>query len=156
MRAGDGDSDGRDPASPVRDADAPMPALTGSSEMALAEHIVMRGNVGKGRTGDIRKASEPMPTINCSESLALAEPFALPVTHHGNHRTQGMDEPLPTITDANLGELGPAQPAPHLADDVVIDINYRMPHWRELARATSFFDEGEACDCAGNATEITK
>lgn len=156
MRAGHGDSDGRDPASRVLDADAPMPALTGSNEMALAEPIVMRGNVGTGRTGDMRTASEPMPTITCSESLALAEPFALPVTHHGDHRTHGMDEPLPTITGANRGELGLAQPAAELADEVVIDINYRMLHWRELARATSFDDEGEVYDFAGNATEITK
>ncbi|KAG1583526.1 hypothetical protein G6F46_015093 [Rhizopus delemar] len=55
-----------------------MPALTGSNEMALAEPIVMRGNVGTGRTGDMRRASEPMPTITCSESLALAEPFLVP------------------------------------------------------------------------------
>lgn len=156
MRAGHGDSDGRDPASRVLDADAPMPALTGSNEMALAEPIVMRGNVGTGRTGDMRTASEPMPTITCSESLALAEPFALPVTHHGDHRTHGMDEPLPTITGANRGELGLALPAAELADEVVIDINYRMLHWRELARATSFDDEGEVYDFAGNATEITK
>lgn len=156
MRAGYGDSDGRDPASRVLDADAPMPALTGSNEMALAEPIVMRGNVGTGRTGDMRTASEPMPTIACSESLALAEPFALPVTHHGDHRTHGMDDPLPTITGANRGELGLALPAAELADEVVIDINYRMLHWRELARATSFDDEGEVYDFAGNATEITK
>lgn len=156
MRAGHGDSDGRDPVSRVLDADAPMPALTGSNEMALAEPIVMRGNVGTGRTGDMRTASEPMPTITCSESLALAEPFALPVTHHGDHRTHGMDDPLPTITGANRGELGLAMPGAELADEVVIDINYRMLHWRELARATSFDDEGEVYDFAGNATEITK
>lgn len=156
MRAGHGDSDGRDPASRVLDADAPMPALTGSNEMALAEPIVMRGNVGTGRTGDMRIASEPMPTITCSESLALAEPFAPPVSHHDDHRTHGMDEPLPTITGANRGELGLAQPAAELADEVVIDINCRMLHWRELARATSFDDEGEVYDFAGNAREITK
>ncbi|PZT18729.1 hypothetical protein A7X86_11140 [Stenotrophomonas maltophilia] len=63
MRAGHGDSDGRNPVSRVLDADAPIPALTGSNEMALAEPIVMRGNVGTGRTGDMRPASEPMPTI---------------------------------------------------------------------------------------------
>ncbi len=67
-----------------------------------------------------------------------------------------MEEPLPTITGANRGELGLAQAAAELADQVVIDINYRMLHGRELARATSFDDEGEVYDFAGNATEITK
>ncbi len=156
MRAGHGDSDGRNPVSRVLDADAPMPALTGSNEMALAEPIVMRGNVGTGRTGDTRPASEPMPTITCSESLALAEPFTMPVTHHGGERVRGVDEPLPTITGANRGELGLAAAAADVADEVRIDINYRMLHWRELARATSFDDEGEVYDFAGNATEITK
>lgn len=156
MRAGHGDSDGRDPASRILDASDPVPALTGSNEVALAEPIVMRGNVGAGRTRDMRAVSEPLATITTSESLALAEPFALPVTHHGDVRTHGMDEPLPTITGANRGELGLARPAAELADEVVIDINYRMLHWRELARATSFDDEGEVYDFAGTATEITK
>lgn len=156
MRAGHGESDGRNPVSRVLDVDAPMPALTGSNEMALAEPIVMRGNVGTGRTGDMRPSSEPMPTITCSESLALAEPFTMPVTHHGGERVRGVHEPLPTITGANRGELGLAAAAADVADEVRIDINYRMLHWRELARATSFDDEGEVYDFAGNATEITK
>ncbi|OBR79102.1 hypothetical protein A7D35_01270 [Xanthomonas arboricola] len=152
MRAGHGDSDGRDPASRILNPDAPVPALTGSNEVAIAQPIVMRGNVGIGRTRDMRSATDPLPTITTSESLA----FALPVTHHGDTRTHGMDDPLPTITGANRGELGLAQPATQLCDEVRIDINYRMLHWRELARATSFDDEGEVYDFAGNATEITK
>lgn len=189
LRAGHGDSDGRDPGSRVLDVDSPLPALTTSNEVSIAEPVVMRGNVGIGRTRDMRPASEPLPTITTSESLA----FALPVTHHGDTRTHGMDEPLPTITGANRGELGLAAPflvpnfgeregqeprthsiddpvptitasghvqlaAPAVAetDEVRIDVNYRMLHWRELARATSFDDEGEVYDFAGNATEITK
>lgn len=189
LRAGHGDSDGRDPSSRLLDPDAPVPALTGSNEVALAQPIVMRGNVGTGRTRDMRSAEEPLPTITTSESLA----FALPVTHHGDTRTHGMDEPLPTITGAHRGELGLAEPflvpnfgerdgqaprthaisdpiptitasghvqlatlAAEIADEVRIDINYRMLHWRELARATSFDDEGQVYDFAGNATEITK
>ncbi|WP_241236829.1 DNA cytosine methyltransferase [Xanthomonas arboricola] len=189
MRAGHGDSDGRDPASRILNPDAPVPALTGSNEVAIAQPIVMRGNVGIGRTRDMRSATDPLPTITTSESLA----FALPVTHHGDTRTHGMDEPLPTITGANREELGlaapflvpnygerdgqsprvhsvdepvptvttanrfgVAEPAAAVADEIRIDINYRMLHWRELARATSFDDEGEVYDFAGNATEITK
>lgn len=134
----------------------PVPSVTTKARFGLAEPVVMRGNVGTGRTGDMRPASEPMPTITCSESLALAEPFTMPVTHHGGERVRGVDEPLPTITGANRGELGLAAAAADVADEVRIDINYRMLHWRELARATSFDDEGEVYDFAGNATEITK
>ncbi|WP_447899253.1 DNA cytosine methyltransferase [Stenotrophomonas maltophilia] len=134
----------------------PVPSVTTKARFGLAEPVVMRGNVGTGRTGDMRPASEPMPTITCSELLALAEPFTMPVTHHGGERVRGVDEPLPTITGANRGELGLAAAAADVADEVRIDINYRMLHWRELARATSFDDEGEVYDFAGNATEITK
>ncbi|WP_414554787.1 DNA cytosine methyltransferase [Stenotrophomonas forensis] len=157
MRAGHGDSDGRNPVSRVLDADAPMPALTGSNEMALAEPIVMRGNVGTGRTGDMRRASQPMPTITCSESLALAEPFLVPNFGEApgqTPRTHSIDDPMPTVTATGHVQL--ATPAADVADEVRIDINYRMLHWRELARATSFDDEGEVYDFAGNATEITK
>ncbi|WP_303638771.1 DNA cytosine methyltransferase [Stenotrophomonas tuberculopleuritidis] len=157
MRAGHGDSDGRNPVSRVLDADAPMPALTGSNEMALVEPIVMRGNVGTGRTGDMRLASEPMPTITCSESLALAEPFLVPNFGEApgqTPRTHSIDDPMPTVTATGHVQL--ATPAADVADEVRIDINYRMLHWRELARATSFDDEGEVYDFAGNATEITK
>lgn len=77
-------------------------------------------------------------------------------THHGHDRTRGMGDPLPTVTGANRGELGLIQAAAELADQIEIDINYRMLHWRELARATSFDDEGEVYDFAGTATEITK
>ncbi|WP_282294850.1 DNA cytosine methyltransferase [Stenotrophomonas sp. PS02289] len=157
MRAGHGDSDGRDPGSRVLDVDTPIPALTGSNEVAIAEAIVMRGNVGHGRTGDMGPANEPMPTITCSESLALAEPCLVP--NYGERdgqapRVHAVAEPLPTITTANRFDL--ASPAAELADQVEIDINYRMLHWRELARATSFDDEGEVYDFAGNATQITK
>ncbi|HEL3778688.1 TPA: DNA cytosine methyltransferase [Stenotrophomonas maltophilia] len=157
MRASHGDSDGRDPAGRVLDADAPMPALTGSNEMALAEPIVMRGNVGTGRPGDMRRASQPMPTITCSESLALAEPFLVPNFGEApgqTPRTHSIDDPMPTVTATGHVQL--ATPAANVADEVRIDINYRMLHWRELARATSFDDEGEVYDFAGNATEITK
>jgi len=157
MRASHGDSDGRDPAGRVLDLDGPLPTLTAAGgDISVAQPIVMRGNVGPGRTGDMRPATEPMPTITCSESLALAEPFTMPVTHYVHDRTRGIGDPLPTVTGANRGELGLIQAAAELADQIEIDINYRMLHWRELARATSFDDEGEVYDFAGTATEITK
>jgi DNA (cytosine-5)-methyltransferase 1 len=121
MRAGHGDSDGRDPGSRVLDTDAPMPALTGSNEVSLATPLVMRGNVGTGRTRDMRTVDNPIATITTSESLALAA----------------------TTCDAETAE-------------VRIDINYRMLHWRELARASSFDEGDDVYDFAGNATEITK
>lgn len=157
MRAGHGDSDGRDPGSRVLDPDAPLPALTTSNEVAVAQPLVMRGNVGTGRTRDIRSADEPVATITTSDSLAVAAPVLVP--NYGERigqqpRTHDVDEPVPTITTAN--RFGIAQPTATATDEVSIDVNYRMLHWRELARATSFDDEGHVYDFAGNATQITK
>lgn len=135
----------------------PVPCVTTKARFGLAEPVVMRGDVGTGRTGDMRPASEPMPTITCSESLALAEPFLVPNFGEApgqTPRTHSIDDPMPTVTATGHVQL--AAPSAEVADEVRIDINYRMLHWRELARATSFDDEGEVYDFAGNATEITK
>lgn len=131
----------------VRD---PVPAVTTKARFGL---VVPLSNSSS--AGTPRATEEPIRTITTSKGgdQALAQPFLLPVTHHGDVRTHGMDEPLPTITGANRGELGLAEPA---ADGIRIDIRYRMLHWRELARAMSFDDEGEVYDFAGTATEITK
>lgn len=121
MRAGHGDSDGRDPASRVLDPDAPVPALTGSNEVAIAS---------------------PFLVPNFGEAPGQAP------------RVHGLDDPMPTITASGHVQL--ATPAAEIAEEVRIDVNYRMLHWRELARATSFDDEGHVYDFAGTATEITK
>lgn len=42
--------------------------------------------------------------------MAMAEPFLLPVTHQGDARTHGIQHPVPTVTGANRGELGVAEP----------------------------------------------
>lgn len=138
-----------------RSVEDPLRTITTAKggDMAVASPIIMRGNVGTGREGDMRSAERPLPTITCSESLALAAPFVLPVTHHGDERTHDIDGPLPTITGANRGELGLAQPA---ADGYRIDILYRMLNYRELARGMSLDDEGSVYDFAGTSTEITK
>ena len=96
-----------------------------------------------------------MPTIAASGHIQLAEPFVAHITHHDrSNRARGVSEPLPTITGANRGELALAAPA--LGGEYCIDILYRMLHWTELARATSFEDEGHPYRFTGTATEITK
>jgi DNA (cytosine-5)-methyltransferase 1 len=36
--------------------------------------------------------------------LEASEPFIVPITHHGDRRCHGIDEPLPTVTSAHRGE----------------------------------------------------
>lgn len=100
---------------------------------------------------------EPVPAVTTKARFGLAEPFLVP--NFGERegqapRTHAIDEPVPTITASGHVQL--AAPAAVLSDVVQIDVNYRMLHWRELARATSFDDEGHVYDFAGTATEITK
>jgi len=178
-----------------RSADEPIRTVTTAKggDQAVAMPIVAP-YYGGGSGLTATSVGEPVPSVTTKARFGLAEPFALPVTHHGDVRTYGLDEPLPTVTGANRGELGLAEPflvpnfgerdgqaprvhgidepvptitasghvqvaAPSIdpvSAEVRIDVNYRMLHWRELARATSFDDEGHVYDFAGTATEITK
>lgn len=136
-------------------ASEPLPSITTKARFGIAEPIIMRGNVGHGRTGDMRSAADPMPTVTCSESLAMAAPFLVP--NLGERpgqapRTHDVGEPLPAITASGHIQLAQAAVLPPAR----IDVLYRMLHWRELSRATSFHHFGETYEFAGNATEIVK
>lgn len=138
----------------THDITEPAPAITASGHIQLAEAFVFRANQGDGRNGSQRAVSEPLPTATCSESMALAQPF-ISLCTHGNESNPGraIDEPLPTVTTAKGGEMTLATP---IVDGYYIDILYRMLHWSELARATSFEDQGRSYHFTGTATEITK
>lgn len=62
-------------------------------------------------TGTVQSVERPLPTVTASgEHIGLAEPFVLHTTHDGERRTHGVDDPLPTITGANRGELALCEP----------------------------------------------
>lgn len=155
IRAGHGDDrhthDGR-----VLDGADPVPAITGSNEIGIAVPFLVP-NFGErpGQEPRTRSIADPAPTICGSNTIAVAQPFVAHITHHDqSNRSRPVTEPLPTVTGANRGEL--ALVVPGIADGYYIDILYRMLHWSELARATSFEDEGRAYHFTGTATEITK
>lgn len=134
----------------------PAPAITASGHIQLAEPFLTKYHGAK-RDDDHRVSdiAEPLGTQDTKNRFGLAQPFVAPITHHdGSNRSRGVDEPLPTITTAHRGEQALAVPA--LAEGYYIDILYRMLHWSELARATSFEDEGKPYSFTGTATEITK
>lgn len=215
----------------ARGVEQPMPTITTGG----AGTVRRRGNArpallapyyGSGSGLTSQPVTEPVPAVTTKARFGVADPVLLPVTHRGGeNRVQGLDEPMPTVTGANRGEYGVADPvitrtsysdpkphsvdeplqtittarggdfglsAPflvpnfgerqgqeprtHAVDDPVptitaqghiqlaqpaadgyrIDILYRMLHWRELAGAMSFDDEGEVYDFAGTGTDITK
>lgn len=144
--------------------DQPAPAITATGHIQLAAPFLFRPNQGDGRFGSSRSVEEPAPTLTCSESIALAKPFVSLCTHNGTGAGRGVDEPIPTVTTAKGGEMTLAAPTlaevretlREIAESYYIDILYRMLHWTELSRATSFDDEGEVYEFTGTATEITK
>jgi DNA (cytosine-5)-methyltransferase 1 len=155
IRAGHGDdrhtTDGR-----VLNGADPIPAITGSNEIGVATPFLVP-NFGErpGQEPRTHDLVDPVPTIAASGHIQLARPIVAPITHSdGSNRARSVDDPLPTLTCAHRGEQALAEPA--LADGYYIDILYRMLHWSELARATSFEDQGYTYAFTGNSTEITK
>ncbi|MGH8446489.1 MAG: DNA cytosine methyltransferase [Solimonas sp.] len=106
---------------------------------------------GSGLTA--QSTDNAVPAITTKARFGLATPFIITITHAGPRPHHPIRKPLKTITGANRGEFALAQPA---IDGFRIDVMYRMLRNRELARATSFDDEGIEYQFFGNATEITK
>lgn len=143
-----------------RSTDDPIRTITTAKggDQAFAAPVLMRSAHGDSDGRDpgsrVLDGEAPLPAITGSNEFGIADPFLVP--SFGERagqapRTHGIDAPLPTV--AATGHIQLAQPT---ACGYRIDIHYRMLHWRELARATSFDDEGEVYDFVGNGTEITK
>ncbi|MGC1550512.1 MAG: DNA cytosine methyltransferase [Rhodanobacter sp.] len=134
--------------------EAPVPAITTIARFGLAEPVVIRTDqTGSGING-VRNADEPLHTLVSKANVGIGQAFLVPNFSEGSQqqpRTHDIDNPLPTVTAS--GHIQIAQAA---ANGYRIDILYRMLHWRELAGATSFDDDGEVYDFAGTGTEITK
>ncbi|HCZ48673.1 MAG TPA: DNA methyltransferase [Gammaproteobacteria bacterium] len=154
LRAGHGD-DGHSAEGRVVDLGTPLPTVTGSNELGVAQPLIVSTS-NSSAAGIPRSVLDPVRTITTAKGgdMAVAEPFLVP--NFGERdgqqpRTHSVQDPLPTV--AATGHIQLAQPA---ADGYRIDILYRMLHWRELARAMSFDDDGEQYDFAGTATDIVK
>lgn len=52
----------------------------------------------------------PLGTVMQANHRAVVNPYIVPMTHAGERRCLGVDEPLPTITAAKRGELGLIMP----------------------------------------------
>jgi DNA (cytosine-5)-methyltransferase 1 len=73
---------------------------------SLEPFLVILRNHADGRSLD-----QPIPSVAAAGGHhALVEPVIVKVTHGDRKRERSVDEPLPTITSANRGELGIAEP----------------------------------------------
>jgi DNA (cytosine-5)-methyltransferase 1 len=57
-----------------------------------------------------RRPSAASRAAWCATSIDAADPFIVPITHRGDDRVHGINEPLRTVTTANRGELALATP----------------------------------------------
>jgi DNA (cytosine-5)-methyltransferase 1 len=140
----------------ARPLDEPVPTICTAGGGYLAEPLIVPVS-NSSSAGVPRSTSEPIRTITTAKGgdQAAAMPLLAPYYGGGSGLSAtSVADPVPAVT--TKARFGLASAFAELIDEVRIDILYRMLHWRELSRATSFDDEGEVYDFAGTATEITK
>lgn len=134
----------------------PLATVTTKDRFSIATPVVVQLS-NQSSQQKPRSADDPLRTITTARGgdMAVATPFLVP--NFGERpgqdpRTHDLRDPLPTVAATGHIQLAEAVVTPAYR----IDILYRMLNYRELARGTSFDDEGEVYDFAGTATEITK
>lgn len=110
-----------------RTVEEPLPTVTGSDRLAVAEGFL---HTYYGHAGSVA-VTDPVPTITAKDRVALAQPFIVP--NNTNNVPKSVDDPLSTVTGAN--RLGLVQP---VINGLALDIRFRMLQPHELAAAMSF------------------
>lgn len=129
---------GQQSCSAARSVGDPVPTIAGAGAISLTQPflVVLRNNC------DGRDLGRPLPAICTSPGhFAVAEPFLVPFyTERAGQKTRtcSLDEPLDTVCTKE--HFGLAEPFLIDGEQVYLDIDFRMLHWRELARAHSFPD----------------
>lgn len=147
----------------ARGVELPIPTATGGGEGGARPHFItplIAPYYGGGSGLTASSAHEPLDAVTTKARFGLALPILTKLrgtsAAHLRSSAIGVDNPVPTISaGGNRGgkHIALATPA---SDGYAIDVYYRMLHWRELARAMSFDDDGEAYDFVGTDAEITK
>lgn len=158
--------------------DEPLPTVTAKGRFGMV--VPVTNSNGGAQARDLN--TEPVPTMTTAKGGEFAA--VLPVTHAGGeNRVQDVEDPLPTVTGANRGELAfitahhgerPGQtprvhdienPTPTIAAtghvDLIeggdgYDILFRMLEPHELAAAMGFNTEEAEYEFAGTKTEKIK
>lgn len=129
-----------------RSIDQPVPTVTaGGGHVALIEPFLVgvnHGNSGKPNAAqwNVHRLDLPLGTITTSCDKALVQPFL--VKYYGSGGTQGVDDPLDTVT--TKPRFGLVRPELEInGERYQVDIRFRMLSPRELARAQGFLDTYE-------------
>lgn len=115
-----------------RSTDQPLPTVAGAGAISLCEPFLinMRGTTESHINSSAKSIDEPVPGITAEGNhVALCEPFLIHVTHGGTRRPHSIEEPIPTITGANRGELALVEPflLKYYGTGVPISVNNPMP-----------------------------
>lgn len=124
--------------------DAPLSTLTTKQRHMLIQPALLPQQ----SDGRLRPLSEPCPTVSTAGAIALINPVLIEYYGTGGHTS--CEKPLPTVTCKPRFGL-----AVQFSDGGrgILDILYRMLHWRETAAAQSFPAGYKFC---GTSTEIHK
>lgn len=98
-----------DPAPTITTGGAGSIERPGCARPQLIEPII-GPYYGGGSGTTAQSVEQPLPSATTKARFGLAEPFVMSITHQGGPRIRPIDAPLPTVTTANRGELGVAQP----------------------------------------------
>ena len=88
--------------------DGPLPTIAAEGQhVGLAQPFIVQAAHGEGDHRRVKSIDDPLGTLPCSNSFGIAEPILYQSTHGG--RSRSVNEPMPTVTGANRGELGIAE-----------------------------------------------
>jgi len=96
----------------ARNLDLPCPTVTADgNHIGLAQPFLVPIDNRSTEDGT-RSADEPLGVVTTKARWCLAQPFVMHLTHQGAHgpRCHSVDNPLPTVTGANRGEMGLVEP----------------------------------------------
>ncbi len=130
-----------------KSADQPLDTVTALPRFGLVVPVTNGGWGAKARSTD-----QPLPTLTTAKGGELAFITASFGERDGQMpRVHSVDLPMPTLCAAGSVRMATA------VHGQQIDIRFRMLHWRELARATSFSDAGQPdYEFVGTGRQITK
>ncbi len=117
----------------VYDVNQPMPTITTVDAWGVVQPFLVKYHGSHASRPDgskrVHSVEQPIPTLDTSNRFGIVQPFI--VSYYGTQNISPVTEPLPTVTTRDRFGLVNC-------DGCLLDIHFRMLHWRELASAMGF------------------
>lgn len=95
---------------PPTGTDEPLKTATTGNHHYLVTPTVIRTDMHQSNAGCAYDPQDPLRTITSGGGFGAVCPVLVPVTHAGDRRANSPEEPLPTVTCANRGEMALVSP----------------------------------------------